>query len=380
MENQIQALLSAGYEVDVFCLRGEGQPRQEVVNGATVYRANVLPRKRGGQLRYLAEYASFWFATLFFLTRRQVTHGYDIITVQTLPDFLSFAAVFAKLLGAKVIVDMRECMPEMYQSTFDVGVDHPMMKAVIAAEQGSIGFADAALTCTAQMRDAFAERGASASKIGVMLNVADPALYRDPVLPDVTAGNHNPFRIVTHGTIKERYGHEVLIQAMARVIAELPSARLDVLGDGPMRPELERMVDELGLKGVVTFTGYVPDDELMRRLRSAECGVVPLIRTPETDLVHTFKMYEYIAMGLPVIISRTRAVEAYFDESMVCYFPPGDVEGLANAIITLGRDPGLRYALARNALDWYEKHGPAQQREEFLKVVRAVIGERLPAW
>lgn len=379
MENQIQALIEAGYEVDVFCLGQHGEPRREVVNGANVYRAATLERRRGGRLRYAAEYLSFWLATLWFLTRRQITHRYDIITVQTLPDFLIFTGGFARLLGARLILDLRECTPEIYQAAYDVGEDNLVMRLIILMEQLSIKFADYAVTCTEQMRETFVRRGANPAKIEVMLNVADPALFADPVLPDPEAQPNSHFRIVNHGTIKERYGHETLIEAMAYLVEEVPGARLEIMGAGPLRPELEAMVRELGLEGIVTFAGFVPDDELMERLRSAHCGTVPLIRTPETELIHTFKMYEYMALGLPVVISRTAAVDAYFDDSTLCFFEPGDARDLASALAQLSNDVVLRHCLANNALKWYQLYGPAQQRAIFREVVGKLVGRRLPA-
>jgi len=379
MENQIQALLEAGYEVDVFCLGGRGQPRREVVNGANVYRAATLERRRGGRLRYAAEYLSFWLATLWFLTRRQITHRYEIITVATLPDFLIFAGVFARLLGARLLLDLRECTPEIYQGVYPADRDNLTMRLIVLAEQLSIKFADHAVTCTEQMRETFVRRGANPAKIDVMLNVADPALFGDPVLPDPEAQPNSHFRIVNHGTIKERYGHETLIEAMAYLIEEVPGARLDIMGAGPLRPELEALVQELGLEGVVTFAGFVPDDELMARLRSAHCGTVPLISTPETELIHTFKMYEYMALGLPVVISRTAAVEAYFDESTLCFFEPGNARDLAGVLTRLSRDVVLRHCLANNALKWYEMYGPAQQKAKFREIVGGLVRRRLPA-
>lgn len=372
----MQALIQAGYEVDVLCLRGSDDLRVSREHGANIYRIKALSRKRGGRLRYLAEYGTFWLSAMWFLTRRQITQHYEVILVLTLPDFLVFSTAFARLFGAKVIIDMRECMPEMYKSAY--GTDNGLgMKAVVASEQLSLRFADMALTCTDQMRETYASRGANPQKIGVMLNVADPSRTNHPSLPDPDKPLDAPFTIVMHGTIKERYGHRVLIEAMARVVQLLPQARLVIMGSGPDRAMLENLAFDLGLDDVVEFAGFVPEAELMRQLHAADCGVVPLISTAETELIHTFKMFEYMALGVPVVISRTWAVDAYFDNSTVAFFEPGNSEDLARAIVELHDDPARRYHLAKNALDWYEKYGPMQQREEFLKVVEKLVDRRL---
>lgn len=376
MENQVQALLQAGYEVDVLCLRGEDEPRTSFEHGANVYRVSALNRKRAGRLRYLAEYGTFWLSAMLFLTRRQLSQHYELILVLTLPDFLVFSTALARLFGAKVIIDMRECMPEMYESSY--GTDHGLgMRAVIASEQLSLRFADMALTCTDQMRETYASRGANPEKIGVMLNVADPSRLNHPSLPDPDSPLDAPFTIVMHGTIKERYGHRVLIEAMAILKEWLPQARLVIMGSGPDREMLEALTVDLGVQDAVEFAGFVPEEELMRQLHEADCGVVPLISTSETELIHTFKMFEYMALGVPVVISRTWAVDAYFDDSIMTFFEPGNPEDLARAIVDLHGDPVRRHTLAKNALDWYENHGPAQQREEFLRVVEKLVNRRL---
>ena len=377
MENQIRALLAAGYEVDVFCLRQKGEPRMSVENGVRVFRTWAVPRKRAGFLRYIAEYLSFWLASLWFLTRRQITHRYDLILVLTLPDFLPFSAIFARILGARVLVDMREVMPEMAHADYGFSMDSLPVKLMIAAEQGAIRFADYALTCTEQMRETYVSRGADPDKIAVMLNVADPVLFSGPVLTDEQPGTDGAFCIVTHGTIKARYGHDVLIRAMPQVLEAVPGARLQIMGDGPLRAEYEALARDLGLAHAVEFAGFVPYDELLARLRAAHCGVVPLVSTPETERIHTFKMYEYMALGIPVVISRTWAVEATLDDEMVCFFTPGDPADLARALIRLHGDPALRRRLAARALAWYEQHGPEQQQAVFLRAVERTVGRGL---
>lgn len=376
MENQIRALQEAGYEVDVFCLRRDGEPRTSVERGVGVFRTRALKRKRAGLLRYMAEYLTFWLASLWFLTRRQITQRYNLILVLTLPDFLAFSAIFARMLGARVIVDMREVMPEMAHADYDLEMGSLPMRLIIAAEQGAIRFADHVITCTQQMRETYVSRGADPGKIAVMLNVADPALFSGPALPGEQAGTGAAFCIVTHGTIKARYGHDVLIRAMPHVLEAVPGAHLVIMGDGPLRAGLEALTSELGLGHAVAFAGYVPEDELLRRLRAAHCGVVPLVSTPETERIHTFKMYEYIALGIPAVVSRTWAVDAAFDDGMVCFFEPGDPADLARALLRLHSDPALRRRLAGRALAWYQAHGPAQQRAAFMGAVEKAVGRR----
>ena len=123
----------------------------------------------------------------------------------------------------------------------------------------------------------------------------------------------------------------------------------DIFGQGDLEPAMKDMVRSLGLESRVRFHGFVSESELLDHLLTSDCGVVSLYRTPASDLTHTYKMYEYVELGIPTIITRTSAVEAYFDSACFYYFESGDADGLADGIIDLARKPEKRRALAAHA-------------------------------
>lgn len=375
MDNQIRALQSQGHRVDVLCTATPGQPWVADENGIRIYRLPALQRRRGSKSRYALEYATFWLTCLVALALLQARRGYDLVHVHSLPDFLVWAAIVPKLLGARIILDLRECTPEMYHCKFGLAMDSRAMPWLIRLEQSSIRFTHLALTCTEQMRARFMERGASRGKVAVMLNVANPDLFKDPVLPDPHVCTHGTLRVVCHGTITERYGHEVLIRAMQLVSREVRQARLIILGEGGGQHELEDLARALGLQEIVTFCGFVPDDELTRQLRTAHCGVVPMVRNAETDLIHTYKMVEYMALGIPVVASRTTALEAYYGDECICFFESGDAADLARALLRLHNDPARRARWARKALETYQPLAAPAQQAHYLELVQALLAE-----
>jgi len=373
LTTETQALQKAGYEVDLICMRGPGEPSVCVLDGLNVYRIPSLARKRGGQLRYMAEYISFLVLSVFVVAWLHLRKRYKVVHVTNLPDFLMMAALIPRLLGAKTIFDVRECTPEMYGDRFQATAHGGAIKLMGRIEQFSVRLAHAVVTCTEQQRQALISRGTKPDKVLVVLNVSSADFMSHPQLPDRANEPDGSFRIVTHGTIIKRYGHEILIRAMPHVIEKIPHAHLEILGRGKLQPELERLVESLGLTRVVTFGGFVPDDELIRRLRIAHCGVVPLFRTAESDLIHTFKMFDYVALGIPVVISYTTAVAAYFDESCVSFFTAGNERELAQAIVDLYEHPEQRYEQAKNALKTFEQYAPATQQAAYRNVVQNLL-------
>jgi glycosyltransferase involved in cell wall biosynthesis len=291
-----------------------------------------------------------------------------VVQVNSMPDALVFAAIVPRLRGARVVLDLHECMPEFFQVKFGVGPSHPVVRLLAAAEQAAIRFADRVITCTEQMRETFVARGAPANKIEVVLNAADEAIF--------DAGRHPPaapngrFTLICHGAIERSYGHDTLLRAAALAREDVPGLRVEIYGDGTFRPELERLARELGLDGRVRISpGWVPIEQLVAAIAAADAGVVAMRRDAFRDLTHCNKMYDLVAMRRPAIVSRTRAVEAYFGEGCFAYFDSGDERGLADAIRALHRDPELRRRLVERSAAVAEPYRWARQRDVYLRVI-----------
>jgi glycosyltransferase involved in cell wall biosynthesis len=370
----IQALQDRGYQVDMVCMRSPGQPLHSYEDGVHIYRIPSMIRKRAGKLRYALEYLSFLVPCALLVLWLHLRKGYTVVEVTNLPDFLLAVGVLPRLLGAKLIFDVRECAPEMFNDRWGLSMDGRFMRLMIAIEQWCIRFAHATVTCTEQMRQAMIGRGADPDKIAVVLNVNVSANLTGDGLPDPNDTAADEFRIVTHGTIIKRYGHEVLIRAMPHIVAAIPQARLKIFGRGEMKAELESLVKTLELDQVVNFPGFVSEEELVRTLRAAHVGVVTLLRNPEADLVHTFKMFEYIALGVPVVHSGTTAAKAYFDPTCMQFFEASDEKDLARAVIELYQSPARRHDMAKNARQKVaDSYSTARQKVIFGDVVDGLV-------
>jgi glycosyltransferase involved in cell wall biosynthesis len=299
--------------------------------------------------------------------------GFHVVHVTNLPDLLLLSALIPRFTGAKVVFDIRECSPEMFNDRLGLSMDGTPMKFIIAIEQWAVTFAHATVTCTEQMKEAVVKRGADPARIFVILNVSSVD-YPPPVMPD--PNDHSAatqLRMVTHGTIIKRYGHRQLIEAMPYVLAEIPDARLEIFGKGEYRQVIEQMVADKNLQAHVSFAGFVPDSELVERLRRAHFGIVSLELNPEANLVHTFKMFEYINLGIPVVISRTAAARAYFDEDELAFYDPNDPQDLARVMIELARDPQRRYDMAVKALRKFEQYNADTQQKIYLENVEKLF-------
>jgi glycosyltransferase involved in cell wall biosynthesis len=378
VQREVHALIQAGHEVDVIALRDAGRPWIER-RGALTVRRLPLPRRRGGAFAYLADYGLFFLAAFAVLTALHLRRRYDVVQVHTLPDPLVFVALVPKLTGARVILDLHECMPEFFATKFGRGLDHPGVRAVAGAEQASIRFADVAITCTAQMRDAFVERGADPEKIGLVHNTAEEEVF-DPERHPPRPREEGTFTLICHGSVEERYGLDTAIRALAILAEDIPELQLEIYGKGSQLPELRELAAQLDVRDRVHFTGaWVPIEELVDAIAAADAGVVAMKRDAFRDLVHCNKMYDLIAMRRPVITSRTRSVEAYFSGDALLYFDADDPEDLARAIRQLHADAQLGERLVERASEEVEPYRWPRQRDQYQRYVLSAADGSRPA-
>lgn len=363
---------AAGHEVDVICLAQAGEPRYERDGKVTVRRLPI-DHRRGGMIRYLPEYAIFMVMAGVLVSLLHLRRRYDLIQVNSIPDTLVFSALVPKLLGVPVLLDLHECMPEFFSTKFKTGLRHPMVRVIARLEQASIRFADFAITCSEQMREAFVSRGAPGRKISVILNGADESAFDRERYP---AREREPdkFVLICHGSVEERYGLDTIIKAVALLGDEIPGLRLNIYGDGSYLSELHELVRKLGVEDKVYFTdGFVPLESLVQAIAEADVGVVAMKRDAFRDLTLCNKMYDFITMRKPAIVSRTRSVEAYYGEDCFRMFDSDDERDLARAIRELYADPGLGERLVREAARVNEPYRWPHQGELYREVVENVI-------
>jgi glycosyltransferase involved in cell wall biosynthesis len=370
VEREALALRDRGVEVDVVCLRKPGEPREDVIDGVTVYRVPISRRKRSGILVQSLEYLAFFVMALGRVTYLHLRRRYAVVQVHNLPDFLVFTALVPRLMGARVILDLHDLMPEFYTERFGRGMNSPEVRLLRAQEWISCKFADHIITVTDLWRQALVERGQPGQKITVVMNVADERAFNPSVVPDHTLERRSGFRLIYHGNIDQRYGLDLAVHAIDRIRRELPDVHLTVHGGGEYREVIEAMVEKAELWAHVEISReFVPTPVLAKRIKAADLGIVPYRDGVFTGAILPTKLMEYAALGLPVIAARTPTISRYFDDSMVEFFPPGDIEGLATGILRLYHDRERLGELARNISAFTRQWPWRRQRAAYVDLV-----------
>jgi glycosyltransferase involved in cell wall biosynthesis len=198
-----EALVRRGDEVDAFTLRQQGSPSTATVRGVTVHKIQKRIPNEKRSFDYLVRLLVFLVKSTVFLTRHHFRKKYDLIHVHSVPDFEVFAALIAKLTGAKVILDIHDAVPELYSGKFRVSRDSALFRLLVFAERLSGGFADHVIIANDIWRDRIALRSISPSKCSVILNYPDPDIFHRRVS---TRKNLDKLVLLYPGTLSKHQG------------------------------------------------------------------------------------------------------------------------------------------------------------------------------
>ncbi len=161
--------------------------------------------------------------------------------------------------------------------------------------------------------------------------------------------DRSTFTIGFLGTLKPWHGLEVLIEAFERLADRIPTARLHIVGDGPMRNAIESRVDAAGLKDRVVLTGAVSSRGVPARLATFDVGVAPY-PVAQGHYFSPLKIFEYMASALPVVASRVGQIEDLIEDGVDgILVEPGDADALAKALIEVERSGSAACTMGANA-------------------------------
>jgi glycosyltransferase involved in cell wall biosynthesis len=166
-------------------------------------------------------------------------------------------------------------------------------------------------------------------------------------------------RLVAVGRIIEKKGFDDLIRALA-MVGPLVAARvsLDIWGEGPLRPELEKLARTLGLRNVVAFRGPVDSGAIPGLLREYDAFALPsrTARNGDTEGI-PITILEAQAAGLPVVSTRHAGIpEGLPPTNHGLLAREGDVDDLADKLLTLAAQPERWGEIGLRGREWVLRH------------------------
>ena len=167
-----------------------------------------------------------------------------------------------------------------------------------------------------------------------------------------------------HGSLVERNGLELAVDALARLHETIPTAELRVYGrNTPYLEHVMGKVRSLGLESNVRYLGVRKLEELAREIEDCDVGIIPNQRNTFTDINTPTRIFEYLALGKPVIAPRTPGIQDYFAPDSLLFFESGDADDLAKKMEYAVSHTGETMDIAERGQQVYLAHTWQQEKE-----------------
>jgi glycosyltransferase involved in cell wall biosynthesis len=370
-----ETLVRQGHRVDVFALQRAGQPKGDTFNGVRVQRLQRRIPDERSKWMILGKVLLFFINSMFALTREHIKRRYDLIHVHSLPDFEIFAALYPKLTGTKLILDIHDIVPEYYVSKFHISETSRTFKLLIWMERMSAAFSDHVIAANHIWGKRLEQRSVNRSKLTTLLNYPDSKIFRRRGRTRCDG----KVILLYPGSLNYHQGLDIAIRAFSLINNDIPEAEFHIYGSGEQLPSLKALIIELALEGRVIHKGSLPLDQVAKVMEDADIGVVPKRKAGFGNEAFSTKTFEFMSMGVSVIVPDTDIDKLYFDDSVVRFFRAGDEKSLADAMLHLIKNSEFRESLAQNATKFVAQYLWLEHEAMYLGIIDSLMKTRLMA-
>ena len=339
------ALRDAGHEVTVICpqMRGYTQA-EEVLEGIQIYR-HWISGEAGSLGGFIAEYASALWGEITCALKAWRRGGFDVIHLCNPPDLLFLVALPFKLFaGVKVIFDVHDLWPEMFEAKF--GKRGLMYWAVRIAERCTLALANVVIATNQSVLHAVKQRGKLRDDRAFIVRTA-PSRMNTAAEPDESLRSGKKYLVGYIGVMGNADGVDYLVRAAAHIIKtrQRDDVQFLLMGSGPEHAALLAQRDQLGLQSHISMPGRVSAEFLCRSLRTIDLGVACDPINAYNDHCTMNKVLEYMAFAKPMVMFGT--VEGrYSAGDGAVYVMENSAEKLGDAILDLLDEEPRRKAIA----------------------------------
>jgi glycosyltransferase involved in cell wall biosynthesis len=376
VRKQTQALASDGFSVRLLAGNPNDKPRRERVDWMEVERVPSLGRGRIGSALSFPIFANpFWVWQIWRAARRFRPNCMIVRDLPLAPAVLQIG----RALGIPVHYEMADVYPIALRAN---RAAHPGLGSRLArnaaiaeaADRVVIRRAASVFVVSEESRARCLAIGASPDAVAVVGNT--PAqltdLTRMPPLPRDLAGWSDRIVVLFLGNLLADRGLLQAVDAMALAVRSSPRLALAIIGDGPEEQALASRIATLGLHDSVRMLGWKSHEEHETYYRHASIGLLPFLSTAHIEITLPNKLFDYMGAGLPVLATDVAPLRRIVSETGCgALVPPGDVERLAEALVSLAADPDRRCSLGEAGRDAIERtYSWDHDRRRLLRQVR----------
>jgi glycosyltransferase involved in cell wall biosynthesis len=283
-----------------------------------------------------------------------------------------FIGLLPKLLGAKIILDIHDILPEFFCQKFKRGLDTTLANLLLLVEKYSVHFANHVIVANDLWREKIIARDkVSPDACTTLLYYPDLEFFKE--------GRSEPYRsrdgkfvIIYPGTLSYHHGLDILIRALSIVKQKLPDVKLKVYvrsSNLEYFDFIRKLINELNLTENVEFFKPVITEKLMDIFSDAAIGIVSKRGGFFAEEAFSSKIFDFMAAGVPIVASKTKIDEYYFDDSIILFFEPENHNDLARCILELHENRGKRESMVEHGRQFIARNNWGIKKLEYLELV-----------
>ncbi|WP_435317057.1 glycosyltransferase family 4 protein [Haloarchaeobius sp. TZWSO28] len=367
IKKEAKALVGAGHEVTLLCRGRSDEPTRETVHGMQVVRLHTdtpletAARYASAACNLVANIHPRWVRALTELVRET---GADAIHVHDLP-LVREGELVGRRTDVPVVADLHENYPEAIRQWRQPHTPSSLARDPLVAirwafkptwryrriERRCVRDVERVVTVTEEAERHYQRDCAVLPhRTQVVSNTVDCDMF-DAETATPKPGYEDEFVVGYVGTFGAHRGLDIAIAAMSHLLETVPNARLLLVGAGPDPYEsgLREAAEAAGVADRVTFTGWVDFDEFPSYMATCDVCLVPHADTPHTNTTVPHKLFQYMALGKPVLVTDLPPLQRVVDDAdSGVVVPAGDADAMGGALAALGTDERELARLGKN--------------------------------
>lgn len=343
------SLYDNGYELTIISPRTKGDRFFRKIDKN--YRALFFPKfDAESTLMHLLEHLITLVSGFCLTLWVKIRYGFNVFYACNPTDILWILALPYKLFGTKFIFDQHDLSPEVYLSRSGTTKKDTFYKVLLWLEKMSYKLADKVIVTNESYKANAIKRG-NKKESDVVPVRNGPVLEKFSNIPYNTNPHYkkeSEILIGYLGNMNSQDGVDQLLYAANDIVKNKKEQqiRFVFIGGGSYQPNLVKLSSEMGLDNYVTFTGRIPDDEMLNILGETDICVQPDPYNPLNDVSTMNKVMEYMALGKPVVAFNLTETVVSGGECVV-YADKFNENDLADKILYLAKNDELREELGK---------------------------------
>ncbi|KAB1154679.1 glycosyltransferase family 4 protein [Tenacibaculum aiptasiae] len=350
VENEAIELINKGHEVFLFCLTYTNQKREEEVNQITV------KRYKSNKLEYKLSALAYTIPLYSILMEKKISHFLNEARIEAIHihDMVIAEAVFKanKKLELPIVLDLHENRPEIMK--FYPHLKRFPSNVLISPkkwkekEESFIKKANRVIVVTKDAKEEIVERTKiDSSTISVVPNTVRSSFYEKAQIQLAENKKKDNFVLLYIGDTGERRGLKTVVRSLPKLAKTIKNIKLVIVGKATNELKLE--VTKLKITDYVDFQGWQNESTFVKYIQESDVCLSPLHRNIHHDTTYANKLFQYMSLGKPLIVSNATAQKKLVEEyNTGLVHKEKDVEDFENKVLELYNNPLLREQLGKN--------------------------------